>query len=87
MQALSDGGKLPVILHFWASWAPMCTQTKQLAERLAGECPNVKFAHVEAEEAEVRHSAALSAVLCKLAAAPSSVHIYRSFLNKLALTP
>lgn len=67
VQALSDGGKLPVILHFWASWAPMCTQTKKLAERLAGECPNVKFGNVEAEEAEVRHPAALSAVLSKLA--------------------
>ena len=57
LQALSGGGTLPVVLHFWASWAPMCSQTKELAGRLAGECPNVRFGNVEAEEAEV--SAAL----------------------------
>jgi len=54
LQALSGGGKLPVVLHFWASWAPMCSQTTELAARLAGECPNVRFGNVEAEEAEVR---------------------------------
>ena len=54
LQALSGGGTLPVVLHFWASWAPMCSQTTELAGRLAGECPNVRFGNVEAEEAEVR---------------------------------
>jgi len=65
LETLSDGGKLPVILHFWAGWAPMCTQTKELASRLAGECPNVRFAHVEAEEAEVHHASACYLTLHK----------------------
>ena len=50
VESLRNGGA--VILHFWAEWAPMCTQTKELTTRLAGECPNVRFANVEAEEAE-----------------------------------
>lgn len=63
VQKLSDGGMLPVILHFWAGWAPMCAQTKEIASRLAGECPNVRFANVEAEEAEVCYNTAAHGAL------------------------
>jgi hypothetical protein len=63
VQKLSDGGMLPVILHFWAGWAPMCAQTKEIASRLAGECPNVRFANVEAEEAEVCYNTAAHVAL------------------------
>ena len=28
LRALSENGMHPVVLHFWAGWAPMCTQTK-----------------------------------------------------------
>ena len=52
LNALSRNGELPTVVHLWASWAPMCTQTEQLATRLAKECTRVKFASVEAEEAE-----------------------------------
>eukprot|EP00293_Proteomonas_sulcata_P002477 CAMPEP_0184315220 /NCGR_PEP_ID=MMETSP1049-20130417/80777_1 /TAXON_ID=77928 /ORGANISM="Proteomonas sulcata, Strain CCMP704" /LENGTH=337 /DNA_ID=CAMNT_0026633563 /DNA_START=215 /DNA_END=1228 /DNA_ORIENTATION=+ len=40
------------VLYFWASWAPMCKQTDDLAARLAKECPNVAWGSVEAEEVE-----------------------------------
>ena len=72
VQALRDGGKMPVILHFWASWAPMCAQTKEIASRLAGECQNVRFANVEAEEAEVRHPLHLPPCFCCRMASPAS---------------
>lgn len=52
LDALTRNGELPTVVHLWASWAPMCTQTEQLATRLAKECTRVKFASVEAEEAE-----------------------------------
>jgi thioredoxin-like negative regulator of GroEL len=52
LESLSGNGQLPTVVHLWASWAPMCTQTQQLAERLAKECTRVKFASVDAEEAE-----------------------------------
>mmetsp|Transcript_22145 Transcript_22145/g.51412 ORF Transcript_22145/g.51412 Transcript_22145/m.51412 type:complete len:233 (+) Transcript_22145:3-701(+) len=41
-----------VVAHFWASWAPMCTQTAQLTEKLAQDCKNLVFVSVEAEQAE-----------------------------------
>jgi len=41
-----------VVAYFWASWAPMCTQTEQLAQKLSEDCSNLLFASVEAEEAE-----------------------------------
>ena len=47
-------GGCKAVAYFWASWAPMCTQTDQIFQRLAEQCTDLKFVKIEAENAEVR---------------------------------
>ncbi|XP_036591850.1 glutaredoxin-3 [Trichosurus vulpecula] len=38
-----------VVIHFWAPWAPQCTQMNNVMEELAKEHPQVAFVKLEAE--------------------------------------
>jgi hypothetical protein len=61
LNAASGGGR--AIAYFWASWAPMCTQTEQIFQRLAEQCPNLAFLKVEAEAAEVQSQSIISGTI------------------------
>eukprot|EP00961_Rhodomonas_salina_P264668 3577286-Rhodomonas_salina.1 len=54
--AAATAGKNGVVAYFWAAWAPMCTQTDQLCDRLSSECKNVTFVKIDADQADVRSS-------------------------------
>jgi hypothetical protein len=51
LTAACGGGR--AVAYFWASWAPMCSQTDQIFQRLSEQCPNLAFLKIEAEAAEV----------------------------------
>ncbi|XP_072485187.1 glutaredoxin-3 isoform X3 [Notamacropus eugenii] len=38
-----------IVIHFWAPWAPQCTQMNDVMEELAKEHPQVAFVKLEAE--------------------------------------
>jgi type II secretory pathway component PulM len=49
----SAAGAGNAVAYFWASWAPMCSQTEQIFQRLSEQCQNLAFVKIEAEAAEV----------------------------------
>lgn len=51
LNAASGGGR--AVAYFWASWAPMCSQTDLIFQRLSEQCPNLAFLKIEAEASEV----------------------------------
>ncbi|KAL4640179.1 glutaredoxin-3 [Arapaima gigas] len=46
---LSVAGRLLTVVHFYAPWAPQCTQMNDVMEELAKEQPQVTFLKLEAE--------------------------------------
>ncbi|XP_036779727.1 glutaredoxin-3 isoform X2 [Manis pentadactyla] len=48
-ELLRLGAKSLVVVHFWAPWAPQCTQMNGVMAELAKEHPQVSFVKLEAE--------------------------------------
>ncbi|KAE8590276.1 hypothetical protein XENTR_v10018003 [Xenopus tropicalis] len=48
-QLIQNSAKSLTVVHFWAPWAPQCTQMNEVMAELAKEQPQVMFVKLEAE--------------------------------------
>ncbi|CAH2322880.1 glutaredoxin-3 [Pelobates cultripes] len=48
-ELLQKAGNSLLVVHFWAQWAPQCSQMNEVMEELAKDQPQVTFVRLEAE--------------------------------------